>query len=238
MLAFAPITTSTVHDTCPFLLSDDADSASDGPAVEFEADMLVLHAQQIELNQVRQRVKELEKVIADLLACQSELQAKATRDPLTGLANRQLLQDRFVGARQRAKRLGGWFALLMIDLDGFKAINDIHGHAAGDDVLVAVAQRLSAALRSCDTVARVGGDEFVLIVECLSDPAEILPIGRKLITGLLAPIELRDGAQVAVGASVGLALYPDDGQTLADMMDVADHAMYENKAVSRLSGSV
>ena len=177
---------------------------------------------------------ELEKVVAQLRERQVHLEAQANHDDLTGLANRKLLQDRFRCAAERAKRSGKCFALLMIDLDRFKAINDTHGHTAGDTVLVTVARRMVAALRTCDTVARLGGDEFVLIVESIHNPSEIIPIGRKLVHTLLDDIRLGDGATVSVGASLGLALYPHDGTNLADMLDVADSAMYQCKASGQM----
>lgn len=180
------------------------------------------------------RAAELERMVAQLRERQAHLEAQANHDDLTGLANRKLLQDRFRCAAERAKRSGKCFALLMIDLDRFKAINDTHGHTAGDTVLVTVARRMVAALRTCDTVARLGGDEFVLIVESIQDPSEIIPIGRKLVRTLLDDIRLGDGATVSVGASVGLALYPHDGTNLADMLDVADSAMYQCKTSGQM----
>lgn len=180
------------------------------------------------------RAAELEKVVNQLRERQVQLEAQANHDDLTGLANRKLLQDRFRCAAERAKRSGKCFALLMIDLDRFKAINDTHGHTAGDTVLVTLARRMVAALRTCDTVARLGGDEFVLIVESIHNPSEIIPIGRKLVRTLLDDIRLGDGATVSVGASLGLALYPHDGTDLADMLDVADSAMYQCKTSGQM----
>ena len=180
------------------------------------------------------RAAELEEIVKQLRAQQVQLETQANHDDLTGLANRKLLQDRFRCAAERAKRSGKCFALLMIDLDRFKVINDTHGHTAGDTVLVTVAQRMVAALRTCDTVARLGGDEFVLIVESIRHPSEIIPIGRKLVHTLLDDITLDDGATVSVGASLGLALYPHDGTKLAQMLDVADSAMYQCKTTGQM----
>ena len=189
--------------------------------------------QQIEW-QVAQRTCALEKIIDDLRVQQQTLEAQAHQDSLTGLANRKLLQDRFKCALQRARRSGENFALLMIDLNGFKAINDTHGHAAGDTVLMAIAQRLKAATRDCDTVARIGGDEFVIIVESVGEPQDIGPLSRKLVSRLSHDVPLECGASVSVGASVGVAIYPDDGADLTRMLCVADRAMYECKTSGQM----
>jgi len=184
--------------------------------------------------QALRRARELEQEVRQLRARQRELEAQANHDHLTGLANRKLLQDRFRCAAERAKRSGQCFALLMIDLDRFKAVNDSHGHAAGDRVLVTMARRMEAAVRTCDTVARLGGDEFVLIIESMRDPSEIIQIGRKLVRALLQDIVLDSGVTVTVGASLGLALYPYDGAELSQMLDVADCAMYECKTSGQM----
>jgi len=190
--------------------------------------------QQIEW-QVAERTQELERVIAQLRTRQQQLEAEANHDALTGLANRKLLQDRFQCARQRARRSGDSFALLMIDLNGFKAINDTHGHAAGDKILVTMAHRLRAALRTCDTAARIGGDEFVALVESIHDAQEVSQIGHKLACTLAQDICLDGGAIAKVSASIGLALYPDDGLDMTHMLYVADQAMYECKASGYMS---
>ena len=189
--------------------------------------------EQIE-RRVAQRTCALEKIIDELRVQQQALEAQVNHDILTGLANRKLLQDRFQCAVQRARRSGENFALLMIDLNGFKAINDTQGHAAGDAVLVAIAKRLTAATRDCDTVARIGGDEFVIIVESVGQPQDIGPICRKLVSRLSREVPLESGASVSVGASVGVAIYPDDGTELTSMLGVADRAMYECKTSGQI----
>jgi diguanylate cyclase (GGDEF)-like protein len=179
---------------------------------------------------VAQRTRELEQTIERLQTRQAELEALANHDYLTGLASRRLLKDRFLCAVERAKRSGAAFALLVIDLDGFKRINDTHGHAAGDLVLVEVAQRLAASLRTSDTAARVGGDEFVLIVECLSDPMATHLICRKLKNAVSETIQLASGVNVTIGASVGQAIYAHQGMDLDEMLVAADQSMYACKA--------
>ena len=181
------------------------------------------------------RVQELQAEIADLNSRERVLKAQAQHDGLTGLANRYLLKDRFQSAVERATRSGKSFALFMVDLNGFKAINDQHGHAAGDEVLVVIAQRLIRSVRASDTVARLGGDEFVLLVESIEFPHEIQHLGEKLFDRLTEPITLSVGVVETLGASIGLALYPDEGLGLDDLLQLADHAMYECKATGLMS---
>jgi len=181
------------------------------------------------------RVQVLQAEIAELSSRERALKVQAQHDGLTGLANRYLLKDRFEFAVERAKRSGKSFALLMVDLNGFKAINDQHGHAAGDEVLVVIAQRLLGSVRASDTVARLGGDEFVLLVDSIEHPHEILHIGEKLYDRLTAPITLSIGVVEKLGASIGLALYPDEGLGLDDLLQLADQAMYECKSTGLMS---
>lgn len=182
-----------------------------------------------------QRVQELESQIAELHAREKLLKMQAHHDCLTGLANRTLLKDRFQFAVERVKRSGRSFALLMVDLNDFKSINDSHGHAAGDAVLVATAGRLVAAVRASDTVARLGGDEFVLIIESVDDSQELAHVSRKLVSTLSGSITLATGVVVHVGASVGLAMYPDHGVDLNDLLFAADQAMYDCKSSVQMS---
>jgi diguanylate cyclase (GGDEF)-like protein len=175
------------------------------------------------------RVQTLQSEIADLQIKEQLLQFQAHYDSLTGLANRLLLADRFYFALERAKRSGKPFALFMVDLNDFKAINDQHGHAAGDTVLVTMAKRLEVAVRASDTVARLGGDEFVLIIESIADRNELFYFSRKLSVLLSETITLENGVALNIGASLGFSLYPDDGSVMDDLLDIADHAMYECK---------
>ncbi len=181
------------------------------------------------------RVQALRAEIADLNSRELVLKVQAQHDGLTGLANRYLLKDRFQFAAERAKRSGKSFALFMVDLNGFKAINDHYGHAVGDEVLVVIAQRLLRSVRSSDTVARLGGDEFVLLVESIEHPHEIQHIGEKLFGRLTEPITLSMGVVETLGASIGLALYPDEGHGFDDLLRLADQAMYECKATGLMS---
>ena len=181
------------------------------------------------------RVHVLQKENEQLRAAEVSLRVRAHHDDLTGLANRILLADRFSVAVERAKRSGQCFSLLMIDLNDFKAINDNYGHAAGDTVLITTATRLTGSVRATDTVARLGGDEFVLIIESTDSLPELAQIGRKLIETLSEPVTLSSGVLVNVGASLGLALYPNDGDELNDLLHIADLAMYECKSTGQMS---
>lgn len=160
----------------------------------------------------------------DLRGREQLLKAQAYHDGLTGLANGILLTDRFQSSLERAMRSGKSLALLMVYLNGFKSINEHHGHAPGDEVLVVTAQRLLGSVRASDTVARIGDDEFVLIVESIDDPQEVLKIGEKLFDRLTDPITLNTGVVEKLGASIGLAMYPADGDNLNDFLQVADQA--------------
>lgn len=168
---------------------------------------------------------------AQLAARNRELQRQATHDPLTGLPNRSLLMDRLEQAIARAGRDGGRFAVCFLDLDKFKEINDSLGHAAGDNLLRATAQRLSACLRDGDTVARVGGDEFVLI---LADGggSQAAPAMRRVAAAVSRPLQL-GGGEIGVGCSIGASFYPEDGDRVESLLAAADAAMYRNKKARR-----
>jgi len=182
-----------------------------------------------------QRFQALEKEIDELRAREKLLKAQAYHDSLTGLANRLLLGDRFEAAVERAKRTGKSVALLMIDLNDFKAVNDLYGHSAGDAVLIATARRLKGAVRASDTVARFGGDEFVVIIESIEEPQEIVHVGEKLLETLADPITLDTGVLEKISASIGLAMYPADGSHLDELLSVADQAMYECKSTGLMA---
>ncbi|MBV8333407.1 MAG: PAS domain S-box protein [Candidatus Eremiobacteraeota bacterium] len=157
-----------------------------------------------------------------------ELREKATRDKLTGLANRAMLEDLFGRMVPRVRRSGVGLALHYVDLDGFKPINDTYGHASGDEVLCEVARRFGAVVRGDDVVARIGGDEFV-VLQGTSEDAAVERLALRLRTVLDLPIDLSAGASVTVGASTGVALYPHDGSDLAAVLEAADAAMYRDK---------
>ena len=152
----------------------------------------------------------------------------ALRDPLTGLPNRQLLDDRIDQALARSRRSGESFALLVIDLDGFKAVNDVWGHEAGNGVLRTIARRLQAAVRESDTVARVGGDEFVILSLGTQEDAEAAALVGRLRTSLRRAYRI-NGSPVELDASVGWALFPQDGVAPGELLAQADGQMYATK---------
>lgn len=153
----------------------------------------------------------------------------ALHDPLTGLANRTLLHDRAQQEFARARRFGGRVGVLFIDLDRFKTINDQYGHEAGDQLLCLLAGRLRAGFRNNDTVARVGGDEFVALVPDLADGEALARLAAKVAAEVRAPLEFA-GVPLTLGASIGIAIYPDHGLHLEDLVALADQAMYRAKA--------
>ncbi|MBV8490904.1 MAG: diguanylate cyclase [Candidatus Eremiobacteraeota bacterium] len=165
-----------------------------------------------------------------------ELRDRAFQDPLTGLANRAVLEMQFAGAVARARRANGVFALYYVDLDRFKPINDRYGHEAGDEVLKEVARRLSLAVRGEDVVARVGGDEFV-IVQHAADERAVSALRERLQAAFVDDVQLRNGVAVNVGASAGLASYPADGEDLPSLLKVADARMYGAKSSKRVAGN-
>ena len=181
------------------------------------------------LTRARKVQSHLQRALAELQTTEHTLKERAYYDHLTGLANRTLLEDRFSLAIERSKRSRVPFAAVMIDLNNFKSINDSYGHAAGDQVLVTVGKRLTEAVRASDTVSRLGGDEFVLLIESVEDRQELAHIGQKLITMLDNKVDLESGNTVSVGGSLGFAIYPADGNSMEDMLEVADQAMYECK---------
>jgi diguanylate cyclase (GGDEF)-like protein len=152
-------------------------------------------------------------------------------DQLTKLPNRTLLEDRLTQAINKAARSNGHFALMFMDLDGFKAINDSLGHHIGDRLLVEVADRLICSMRAHDTVARLGGDEFVILVE-LARPDDAMPVAEKLVEVVGQPFTV-EKHELRVSASVGIAIYPDDGSTRHDLVINADAAMYHTKRSGR-----
>jgi len=154
----------------------------------------------------------------------------ALHDPLTGLANRTLFDDRLEHALAQARRHDRKMAVMFIDLDGFKAINDTRGHEAGDQVLIGVAERLVGMTRAEDTVARLGGDEFLFLVSELSSVDAAARVAQKIADGVRTPIEIPGGDPAAVKCSLGVAIYPVDARTTFELIQRADEAMYRAKS--------
>jgi diguanylate cyclase len=188
---------------------------------------------------VKDHVGRLEEVITvrthGLEAANRQLRHLTTHDALTGLPNRVLLDDRLAQAMALADRDRRSFALMVCDLDRFKLINDSLGHRAGDELLQEVARRLSAVARTADTVARFGGDEFVLVGSSLADAEDAMQLAARAIEVLRAPVRVA-GIDVHVSPSIGIALYPEDGASVEALLAHADAAMYAAKHQGR--GSV
>ena len=161
-----------------------------------------------------------------------QLARQVGHDTLTGLPLLPLAADRLDMAMKHARRSGHSVALLFVDLDGFKAVNDRHGHAAGDHVLQQVAARLREAVREEDTVARVGGDEFRLVIGKLGDAQPAARLAAKLNADLALPVDW-SGQRLQVGASIGIALFPEHAQDAHELRRLADAAMYAVKKAGR-----
>lgn len=166
-------------------------------------------------------------------AAEDEVKRLAFFDPLTNLPNRRLFTDRLHQAVIKAKRSQGNAALIFVDLDKFKPVNDRHGHAAGDQLLQAVAHRLNACVRESDTVARVGGDEFVVLLTSISQAQDAVQVAEKMHAALRAPFHLSTGQSLQISSSAGVALYPEHGLDEATLLHHADVAMYAAKAAGR-----
>lgn len=181
---------------------------------------------------VQQYNRSLTELIATVTEQRDLIYHHAMHDALTGLASLRLARDRLQQACARASRSHGRVALLFIDLDRFKDVNDRFGHDAGDAVLKAVGRRLQAALRGIDTAARIGGDEFLVIMADVETDEGVLALVERLRVSLAEPV-LHDGRSHSVGASIGIARFPDDAATPEQLLSRADRAMYRIKADSR-----
>ena len=163
---------------------------------------------------------------------EQKLAEMATHDPLTGLPNRSLLSDRLTMGLALTRRNGSRLSLLMLDLDKFKVINDTMGHAVGDQLLKSVAERLTDVTRKSDTVARVGGDEFVLVLPHINSPDDAAKLAQRILDAFQEPF-IFDGQQLKITTSIGIAIYPDDGKEIEALLKCADSAMYQAKEQGR-----
>jgi diguanylate cyclase (GGDEF)-like protein len=175
-----------------------------------------------------QRDEERRLIFADWKVVVGQAFLDATHDPLTGLPNRALFHDRLKAALSESKRHQEVLGILFLDLDHFKKVNDLLGHDAGDEILTAVGSRLTQVMRSEETIARVGGDEFVALIRRLRSPQEAETVAARLLKALAAPFLLR-ALSFAVSASIGISLYPFDGMDGELLLRQADDAMFRVK---------
>ena len=182
-----------------------------------------------EIDALRSLNANLTRQIAHLKRREAHALRLADRDGLTGLYNRrrmmELLDTAISDAARHEQRLG----LLFIDLDGFKGINDAHGHPAGDQLLITVASRIAARARTADVVCRYGGDEFVMILPRVADLTAVCRVAASIRSRVALPYRI-DGLELTLTASVGMSLYPDQARNAADLLNHADASMYRAKA--------
>jgi diguanylate cyclase (GGDEF)-like protein len=152
---------------------------------------------------------------------------------LTGVANRSLLYDRLNHALAHAKRNQTKVAVFFLDLDGYKTINDMFGHMVGDQILIQIANRLSANIREADTVARFGGDEFILVLENINSIEAVKPITEKILKSIAEPYRSNGGNLCQLTTSIGISIYPLDGTTTEELINKADTAMYRAKQLGK-----
>ena len=170
--------------------------------------------------------------IDDRKRIQDDMRRRAMHDPLTGLPNRAMFMESLERAVHRARRRSTRFSILFVDLDRFKEVNDTLGHHAGDSLLQAVAARLTAAVRQSDLVARLAGDEFVVLLEEHGGPEEVMIVAQKVLGALQKPVTI-DWRAATVSGSIGVASYPEDGTDIASLVKNADTAMYQAKERGR-----
>lgn len=177
-------------------------------------------------------VWQLMRMTERLRASQAQYRMLAQHDSLTGLPNRVVLYDRFNQAVARAERNQDTLALLYMDLDGFKEINDLHGHQAGDSTLIELANRFRSIIRGTDSVIRIGGDEFIVLLENVDSIDAVLTVTDKILQCVAQPIQF-ESSEFGLGISIGIACFPINGLTLDQLMAAGDHAMYAAKAAGK-----
>jgi diguanylate cyclase (GGDEF)-like protein/PAS domain S-box-containing protein len=171
------------------------------------------------------QASEIVMVAENLAIAEQKMKFLANHDALTGLPSLRLCKDRVDMAIAGARRDKTHCALMFIDLDGFKAVNDTHGHETGDGVLKTVAERILSTIREVDTAARIGGDEFLVVAPGIGGPGDAAFLAERLVRAISADLEV-DGAAATIGASIGIALYPIHGETCDELMQQANQAMY------------
>jgi len=184
---------------------------------------------QSRVSQLKNILRVIEIENEQIKAAESDIREKALHDPLTGIPNRILLYDRITHEIDITNRRGNMMALLFLDMDGFKKINDTYGHDAGDKLLKAFAVRVGGCVRQSDTVARLGGDEFVILLPDINNKEDVLQVGRKIRDRCEKPYQI-DDQEFSVTVSIGISVYPADGKEVDTLLKKADSAMYTVKA--------
>ncbi|MBF0094612.1 MAG: EAL domain-containing protein [Alphaproteobacteria bacterium] len=183
-------------------------------------------------HQVEERTRDLRTEVAERRKAEERIRHQAHHDLLTGLPNRSQFFERLQHELARARGSGARLALMFIDLDGFKGVNDTLGHEAGDLLLKAASQRMLGTVRGCDVVSRLGGDEFTVIMPEVDDKASVAALGHRLIESLQRPFGLK-GATANISGSIGISLFPDDGDMAETLLHNADGAMYRSKKAGK-----
>ena len=223
------------HDALDNLLRDGAMAPVEGTCLRGDGTMLCAS---VALAIVRGPDGEPEYLVAmvqdigDRIAAQEQVLRRSQFDPLTDLPNRALFAERLSQALSQARRRHSIVAVMFIDLDGFKPINDTAGHAAGDQVLCEVAGRMAGALRAGDTAARMGGDEFAVVLSQVTHAADAVIVARRILAALGAPMTI-EGQELAITASIGIALFPDHAQDEEGLVRKADAAMFAAKQAGK-----
>ena len=171
---------------------------------------------------------DLEEQLAAALLDEAAARHASLHDPLTGLPNRSLFENRLTLGLAQAKRYDRALAVMFLDLNEFKQINDVYGHDVGDVVLQTIAGRLKETTRQADTVSRLGGDEFVYLLAEFADLRDVLRVAQKIIQAIQTPCKLEMGT-LRIQASIGIAIYPKDGDSAPALIKSADHAMFKAK---------
>jgi diguanylate cyclase (GGDEF)-like protein len=171
-------------------------------------------------------------MLDDLETVHKENEFNANHDALTGLPNRRLLQELMTHSLHQSQRSGSKLALLFLDLDDFKIINDTKGHDFGDDVLNSVAFRLSECLRKSDILARIGGDEFIVLLENIENADQVKTAAEKILNCFKEVFTIK-GHDFTISTSIGISLYPEDGKDAQTLIKKADLALYQTKVVGK-----
>lgn len=208
--------------------TDEFSEIDERAAVTVAAQLAVVYENLALYREIERQHAQLKKEFEERKQYEARIEHLANHDSLTDLANRNLLSDRVAQAMAHARRDGLLLAVLFLDLDRFKSVNDSFGHALGDALLLEVSNRLKHVVRDGDTVARQGGDEFIILLTDVQDPQDILAVAHKIFDAFSAPFHIR-GRELFMTTSIGATLYPDDGDDMQTLLRNADTAMYRAK---------